>query len=61
MVNLWQLRSLLSPLVGSTVSFTTEYSKVSGVLMDVKYDYVVLRVGSSFLYIPLASIQNIAY
>lgn len=60
-VNMWQLSSLLRSLVGSTLAITTEYSRVSGDLIDVKYDYIVLSVGSNLLYIPLTSIQNVTY
>ena len=60
-VNMWQLSSLLRSLVGLTLAITTEYSRVSGALIDVKYDYIVLSVGSNLLYIPLTSIQNVTY
>ena len=56
-----QLRSLLNSLVGSTLTIATEYSQVSGCLTQVKYNYIVLSVGSDLLYIPLTSIKNIAY
>ena len=59
--NMWQLSSLLDCLVGLTLAITTEYSRVSGILIEVKYDYVVLSVGSNLLYVPLTSIQNVAY
>ena len=60
-VNMWQLSSLLRSLVGSTLVVTTEYSRVSGNLIQVKYDYIVLSVGANLLYIPLTSIQNVTY
>lgn len=60
-VNMWQLSSLLRSLVGSTLAITTEYSRVSGTLIEVKYDYIVLSVGSNLLYIPLTGIQNVTY
>ena len=60
-VNMWQLSSLLRSLVGSTLVVTTEYSRVSGTLIEVKYDYIVLSVGANLLYIPLTSIQNVTY
>ncbi|MBD8031673.1 MULTISPECIES: DUF2642 domain-containing protein [Solibacillus] len=56
-----QLRAVLNSLKDSTLEVTTEYSKVSGTLIEVKPDYITLRSNSSLLYIPLGSIQNIAY
>lgn len=56
-----QLRFILKCLEGSTLEIGTEYSKVSGVLIEVELDYVVLRTNSNLLYIPLASIQSLAY
>lgn len=61
MENLWQLRLLLNSLIGSTLEVTTEYSRVSGTLTQVNYDFIVLRENSSLLYIPLTSIKSIAY
>ena len=61
MENMWQLAAFLRSLIGSDVSIATEYSRVSGTLIEVKYDYIVLRVGSSLVYIPLTSIKNVAY
>ena len=58
---MWQLRLLLSTLVGSTLAVTTDYAKVSGNLVAVKSDYIVLSVNANLLYIPLTSIKNVAY
>ena len=58
---MWQLRLLLSKLVGSTLAVTTDYAKVSGNLVAVKFDYIVLSVNANLLYIPLTSIKNVAY
>ncbi|MBD8027886.1 DUF2642 domain-containing protein [Ureibacillus sp. Re31] len=58
---MWQLRSILSPLEGMTVDITTEYSTVSGILIEVKADYIVLRTTADLVYIPLASIKSVAY
>lgn len=58
---MWQLRSILSALEGMTVDITTEYSTVSGILIEVKADYIVLRTTADLLYIPLASIKSVAY
>lgn len=55
------LREFLKCLEGSMIDVTTEYSKVTGVLIDVNFDYIVLKTGGNLLYIPLESIQNIAY
>ncbi|MEK9199352.1 DUF2642 domain-containing protein [Ureibacillus sp. 179-F W5.1 NHS] len=58
---MWQLRSILSPLEGMTIDITTEFSTVSGILIEVKADYIVLRTTADLLYIPLASIKSVAY
>lgn len=58
---MWQLRSILSPLEGMTVDITTEYSTISGILIEVKADYIVLRTTADLVYIPLASIKSVAY
>ena len=55
------LRTVLNSLKGSTLEVTTEYSKVSGTLIGVRTDYITLKSNSNLLYIPLGSIQNIAY
>ncbi|MBD8035508.1 DUF2642 domain-containing protein [Solibacillus sp. A46] len=55
------LRTFLNSLKGSTLEVTTEYSRVSGKLIEVKTDYIKLKSNSNLLYIPLGSIQNIAY
>lgn len=58
---MWQLRLILSPLEGMTIDISTEYSTVSGILVEVEADYIVLRTTADLLYIPLASIKSLAY
>lgn len=56
-----QLRAFLNSLKGSNLVVTTEYSKVAGVLVEVNLDFITLKTSSHFLYIPLTSIENVAY
>ena len=58
---MWNLRSALIALEGSVVGVATEYAKVSGTLIEVAYDYIVLRANANLLFIPLTSIQNVSY
>jgi hypothetical protein len=58
---MWQLREILNSLEGSTLDVTTEYLMVSGALLDVNFDYIVLRANTNLLYIPLESIKSVAY
>ncbi|MBM7665646.1 hypothetical protein JOC25_002138 [Solibacillus kalamii] len=56
-----QLRAFLNSLKGSNLIVTTEYSKVTGILVEVDLDFLTLKMNTHFLYIPLASIENVAY
>ncbi|MEK4627091.1 MAG: DUF2642 domain-containing protein [Solibacillus sp.] len=58
---MWQLRERLNTIEGLTLEVTTEYSKVTGTLHVAKFDYIVLRVNSNLLFIPLGSIKSLAY
>lgn len=54
-----QLRSALNSLEGSDVEILTEYSSVTGILVEVKSTYVVLRSSTDLIYIPIASIKHL--
>ncbi|MER2171637.1 MAG: DUF2642 domain-containing protein [Psychrobacillus psychrodurans] len=56
-----QLRAYLNSLKGSNLTVTTEYSKVTGILVEVNLDFITLKTSSYFLYITLTSIENVAY
>ena len=56
-----KLRLFLKKLEGLTIEIATEYGPISGVLIEVKTDYLVLRTNSNLVYVPLTSIQNITY
>lgn len=58
---MWKLLTILKSLEGSTIDISTEYSSVSGILVEIKSDYIVLRTNSDLVYIPLASIKSISY
>lgn len=58
---MWQLRERLNTIEGLTLEVTTEYSKVTGTLQAAKFHYIVLRVNSNLLFIPLESIKSLAY
>ncbi len=58
---MWQLRLILSSLEGSTIEVSTEYSSVTGILIEVKGDYIVLRTNADLIYVPLASIISFSY
>mgnify|MGYP006352770503 CR=1 FL=1 len=60
-LNMSKLRFFLKKLEGLTVEIGTEYGPVSGVLVEVEFDYVVLRTNNNLVYVPLASIQYINY
>ncbi|MCM3388595.1 YuzF family protein [Ureibacillus chungkukjangi] len=53
-----QLILALKALEGSNVEILTEYSSVSGILVEVKPTYIVLRSNSDLFYIPLVSILS---
>ena len=56
-----KLRLFLKKLEGLSVEIATEYGPVSGVLVEVETDYLVLRTNNNLVYVPLASIQYITY
>ncbi|MDN4493192.1 DUF2642 domain-containing protein [Ureibacillus aquaedulcis] len=58
---MWQLRLILKSLEGSTIEVSTEYSSLSGILIEVEEDYFVLRTAAHLLYVPLTSIKSLAY
>ncbi|MER2029011.1 MAG: DUF2642 domain-containing protein [Solibacillus sp.] len=58
---MWQLRNILVPLKGSSLTVATEYAKVTGTLLEVNFDYITITSNSNLLYIPLTGIKNIAY
>ncbi|HWK21687.1 MAG TPA: DUF2642 domain-containing protein [Ureibacillus sp.] len=58
---MWEIRSILKSLEGSTIEVSTEYSNVSGRLVKVESDYIVLGTAANLLYIPLASIKKFEY
>lgn len=59
---MWQQPRLkLNFLEGSTIEIATEYSSISGILVEVKSNYIVLRTNTDLLYIPLTSIKSISY
>lgn len=58
---MWQLRTVLNSLKGSSLTVATEYAKVTGTLLEVNFDYITLTTNSNLLYIPLTSIKNLAY
>ncbi|PYF04217.1 DUF2642 domain-containing protein [Ureibacillus chungkukjangi] len=55
-----QIGLALKALEGSDVEILTEYSSVTGVLVEVKPTYIVLRSSSDLFYIPLVSILSFA-
>ena len=56
-----KLYLFLRKLEGLTIEIATEYGPVSGVLVEVEFDYLVLRTSNNLVYVPLKSIQNITY
>ncbi len=54
------LQIYLMGLVGSTLDILTDYSSITGVLIEVKFDYIILRQSNNFFYIPLAQIKSVA-
>ncbi|RKJ42361.1 DUF2642 domain-containing protein [Butyricicoccus sp. 1XD8-22] len=60
MVTMLQLRLALKALEGSDVEILTEFSTVSGVLVEVQSTYIVLRSGTDLVFVPIASIKSLS-
>ncbi|BDH60491.1 DUF2642 domain-containing protein [Ureibacillus massiliensis] len=60
MVTMLQLRLALKALEGSDVEILTEFSTVSGVLVEVQSTYIVLRSGTDFVFVPIESIKSLS-
>lgn len=55
------LKALLYPLINSTVVVTTTFSTVTGVLAEVKKDYIIINETSgNVVLIPLNSIELVS-
>lgn len=54
-----QLQRELRSLEGSNLEISTEFAAVSGQLLEVNVDYIVLRNNVSLLYILLSSIKTV--
>ena len=54
-----QLQLALKSLEGSDIEILTEHSSVSGILIEVKPTYIVLRTNSDLTYIPIMNIKSL--
>jgi len=53
-----QLRLALKQLEGMDVEILTEYSSVSGILVEVKTTYIALRSDTDLFFIPIRNIRS---
>uniref|UniRef100_UPI00403F08A9 DUF2642 domain-containing protein n=1 Tax=Niallia sp. XMNu-256 TaxID=3082444 RepID=UPI00403F08A9 len=48
-------------LEGRTLNVATKYADVSGILVETKSNYIILRSANNFFYVPITSINSVTY